>query len=718
MADGTYVPDSLDDLPNGNLPVARVTGALKASNNLSDVASASAALANLGINSGSFLTPTGNGSGLTGITASQVSGLGTAATQSSSAFDAAGAAAAVSSTLTTSIATKLTASNNLSDLASAATARTNLGLGSAATQSSSAFDAAGAAAAVSSTLTTSIATKLTASSNLSDLASAATARANLGLGGAATLSVGTTSGTVVDGGVFSAAIGAVARGNGWSLVNTVTANLSQASARTPNTIYNSCRGGNFVHINDMSTQSVSSVKLVCANYFGNAQPNGMMPALNDIFVKGSLYNPTTTEQVPVFFGGDRRARISSREIKVSDPVQFATSSGTQFDLLLWVAVENGLNTVPSVLTVGGGTTGPQPNSTDGVSGTDFTDYQPSTAVHNNTITTYSYQAVLGFTGSTSVKSIAAIGDSIGAGTGDIGVPFIGVGGYLTRIALQVPNVLCTWPQYNTGAFGFVNVCRAGDTLAHFLGVAASRCQLQLASYATTVISEFGINDVSAGTTLGTLKSNLLTLAGIIARQNQKFIQCTLLPKTASTNGWVDLANQSIPNSAQEIVRTGLNSWLRDNTSAGFVQSAASATGFPASTFAVFDAAAAVEVNSSGANGSPNGGYWNAPAGSSVLSSTVTAGATGQFTDSTLSAKTLNQYQGYAVRWKTGANANFACTITGHTPTLVNLSANSLAAIATGDTYEIWQDIPTVDGTHPTAWSHNKIAKTFTTSLIG
>ena len=75
-------------------------------------------------------------------------------------------------------ASALKQGNNLSDLGSPSAARANLGLGTAATQNISAFDAAGAA---SSAQAAAIAASLQKNSNLSDLASAATARANLGI---------------------------------------------------------------------------------------------------------------------------------------------------------------------------------------------------------------------------------------------------------------------------------------------------------------------------------------------------------------------------------------------------------------------------------------------------------------------------------------------------------------------------------------------------------
>lgn len=83
---------------------------------------------------------------------------------------------------------------NLSDLASVAAARANLGLGEAATKSVGA--ASGTVAAGDDARITGAAQK---ASNLSDLASAATARGNLGLGGAAVLNVGTSAGQVAAG---------------------------------------------------------------------------------------------------------------------------------------------------------------------------------------------------------------------------------------------------------------------------------------------------------------------------------------------------------------------------------------------------------------------------------------------------------------------------------------------------------------------------------------
>lgn len=74
--------------------------------------------------------------------------------------------------------------SNLSDLSSTATARTNLGLGSAATQASTAFDAAGAATTAQSA---AIAASAQRASNLSDLANVGTARTNLALLASGTL---------------------------------------------------------------------------------------------------------------------------------------------------------------------------------------------------------------------------------------------------------------------------------------------------------------------------------------------------------------------------------------------------------------------------------------------------------------------------------------------------------------------------------------------------
>lgn len=114
----------------------------------------------------------------TSVSVQSVNGLTGAVTLTAAdvGADVAGAAATAQATAQSS---SLQRSNNLSDLSNVTTARTNLGLGSAATQNTSAFDSNGAAASAQ-------AASLQKTSNLSDLNNAGTARTNLGLGSSAT----------------------------------------------------------------------------------------------------------------------------------------------------------------------------------------------------------------------------------------------------------------------------------------------------------------------------------------------------------------------------------------------------------------------------------------------------------------------------------------------------------------------------------------------------
>ncbi len=449
--------------------------------------------------------------------------------------------------------------------------------------------------------------------------------------------------------------------------------------------------------------------------FGNwgDQPTGVLgkPGRHRVRVYAALqkmgaggYTDATGDQVPVTFGGNRFGEIPQNGPLFSDPVPFEVADNEVF-FINHARFTAGPNCQVNVHTgvVGGTGAGGLNNGEGWIAG----NYVDSPASITQTADQWNYSggpaAVLGFSPQPQA-TVALVGDSICVGLNDGGIEY-SRGGYLYRLMRNytVQTLNSTIERNTIANFPFVHCAQGGILASQFANRLSSWKSMKIAEMATTVIFEYGTNDIYSGTSLATLQSNLITIASWFISRAKKFIVCTILPRTASSDGWQTVSGQSFQNASFEAVRQNYNSWLRDPSANGFV---AQAGGYNVAD--IFDAAAAVEVNSSGTP-SLNGGFWPAALPGPRFTGSVTgAPSTGAFTDTTITG--TDTYRGYTARFTSGSQINRVANIAYHTSAGAVTLVDALpGAPSVGDTYVICNCYTGNDGTHPSALGHMTIA---------
>lgn len=310
--------------------------------------------------------------------------------------------------------------------------------------------------------------------------------------------------------------------------------------------------------------------------------------------------------VPIFFNGARNGTVPVGGRLVSDavPVQVNRGDVIAYRLITTVAdtqtvVGNGyINTIYSAAE----------GYEHGATVTDKT-LQSGNPVAVRPVPTLSLvpHVVLGEPlTSEPIVGIAA-SDSIAAGYTDDTI-MASDGGYLRRAL--------------SGKFGFIRTASPSDLATNYVDPQKSPRRRAIAAGCTSVISQYGINDIKAGSrNLAQLQAATLTNATHHKAQGAAFFICTLLPNTSSTTAWTDTAGQTV--GTYESVRAAYNAWLR--AGAPIVAGVAVAAGTQGAILAgnaahpikgVFDPAAQVETGD---------GKW-LPLGRSVNNAVTTAGS--------------------------------------------------------------------------------------------
>jgi hypothetical protein len=405
---------------------------------------------------------------------------------------------------------------------------------------------------------------------------------------------------------------------------------------------------------------------------------------------------------PLTVAGQRTFTIAAGGQVETDPLSVEVTAGT----VAWVRtfIPAGQTWYSNKFTGSSGTTGGAGGFT---TTTDLTNTGAAAVADSAFSVLWTAATILGVQLDGRRPSVLIAGDSVGHGAAEMGgnIGFIGIntavpnvagGGYLMR-ALRAVNIPA------------VNIANPGDVAAIFKTTAGHWKRESFAKYASTVICQYGRNDVSSTDTLDVIQASLMATWQLFYRRRMEVLQTTITPGggTVTTDGYWTVANQTAsPNNGKRVL---LNAWLRDGAPIDATTLIAVATGTTGALRAgtaghplagIIDATDAVET-------ARDSGIWVAPTNARTVADAAQTSGQSVVTSATAAFTSADLGRRISVA---GAGA---AGITLHTQIFNVNNATSVTVIdqagttVTGTTAQIGDDI-TRDGTHPGPAGHARL----------
>jgi len=279
--------------------------------------------------------------------------------------------------------------------------------------------------------------------------------------------------------------------------------------------------------------TISALRVAWANWFVTAA-GGEQGAGGTMTINASIEYPAGTF-TQVKFSAGATGTIANGTTLVSDSVAVIIPDGAQFWVRWFVA-----STVALPMTSS------PPSLRNTAQGDAFvaagTDQTMSGTVTDDGGTWSMWPVAI--IGSTTRRTIAYLGDSRVVGQQD---DFTGTTGDMGQLERPFAPV-----------YGGITLACPGETAAQFL--ASNSKRLALATYCSTAICEYGINDLAASVTAVTLQTRISSIAALFAGKD--FYVTTLVPDT--TGAWTLTNGSDQTVTAFEAQRVAYNTWARAN----------------------------------------------------------------------------------------------------------------------------------------------------------